>query len=62
MYSRMERNDMERSVEIPVSKKLRNELRQMKREKTYENFLIELINQKKGNTSTKSHRGESNSQ
>jgi len=43
---------MERSVEIPVSKKLRDEIRDLKRELTYEEFLFNLI-EKKGSTPRK---------
>ena len=40
---------MERNVDIPVSKKLRDEIKDLKKEKTYEQFLANLI-EKKGDS------------
>jgi len=41
---------MERAVEIPVSQKLRAEIKVLKREKTYEEFLKFLLKNNKKKT------------
>lgn len=43
---------MERCVEIPVSRKLRDEIKELKHGQTYEEFLVNLI-EKKGKSISK---------
>jgi len=38
---------MERAVEIPVSRKLRDKIKDLKREKTYEEFFANLLEKKR---------------
>jgi len=49
---------MERCVDIPVSKELRDEIKKLKNEKTYEQFLVNLINQKKDSSSQRQPGGK----
>lgn len=49
----------ERVVVIYVSRNFRDKVKTLKKEKSYENFLNELLIQKKERTSPKDQQGES---
>lgn len=48
---------LERCVDLPVSKELRDKIKKIKREKTYNDFLADLIN--KGSEEAKPQRQRS---
>jgi len=48
---------LERCVDLPVSKELRDEIKKIKKEKTYDEFLRDLVNsEKRGSCLHEKHR------